>query len=448
MPGQTHQSPLAAYALRVLLALLCFGAALAGIISLPTTKAQQGNDTAYIYDDNGRLQAVIASSGEASVYDYDPAGNFTGLRRLDTNAFEVLTFTPREGPPGTRVTIYGVGFGAGITNVAFNGVNATITGSNNISVVAEVPASATTGPITVVSPRGTRTTLRPFTVQGVFVQPAAVTLAAESSQQFTASVFGLQDTSVTWSVNGLDGGNSQIGTISTMGLYSAPFVFGMTPGRFLVRATSVANPSFFGDAIVTVQPTAGVLISYTGPPVAIPENNATGVDIPLVVSGVTGNISDLNFRFDSLPGCTASIGNVNAGVDHTFVGDLIFKLTSPSGTTVIFIDRPGVPASTFGFGGNNFCTTTLNDEGGFPPIETVNTEPVSGNFSPNNPLSAFDGQNPNGTWVLNVSDVANIDTGNVRRFSLIIIGTGGPLPPLASLPPLFKPPGGKGSQGP
>jgi YD repeat-containing protein len=442
MLGQTHQSPLAAYALRVPLALLCFGVALAGMISLPTTRAQQGSDTAFIYDDNGRLQAVIAPSGEASVYDYDAAGNFTGLRRLDANAFEVLTFTPREGPPGLRVTIYGVGFGAGITSVSFNGANATILSSNNISVVAEVPANATTGPITVVSPRGTRATLRPFMVQGVFVQPSAVTLSAEASQQFTADVFGLQDTSVTWSVNGLNGGNSQSGTITTTGFYSAPFVFGTTPGSFLVRATSVTNPAFFGDAVVTVQPTAGVTVSYTGPPVIIPENNPTGVNISLVVSGVQGNITDLNFRIDSLAGCNASVGNVNAGVDHTYVGDLIFKLTSPSGTTVTIIDRPGVPPSSTGFGGNNFCATTLNDEGGFPPIETVSTEPVSGSFSPNNPLSAFDGQNANGTWVLNVSDVFAQDVGSVRRFSLIIFGTGGSLPPLASLP-LFTPPSGK-----
>jgi hypothetical protein len=31
----------------------------------------------------------------------------------------------------------------------------------------------------------------------------------------------------------------------------------------------------------------------------------------------------------------------------------------------------------------------------------------------------FDGENANGTWVLNVSDNAGIDTGSLRRFSLI-----------------------------
>jgi len=42
----------------------------------------------------------------------------------------------------------------------------------------------------------------------------------------------------------------------------------------------------------------------------------------------------------------------------------------------------------------------------------------SGNFSPNNPLSALDGESSEGTWVINVSDRAAADTGSVRRFSL------------------------------
>ena len=37
---------------------------------------------------------------------------------------------------------------------------------------------------------------------------------------------------------------------------------------------------------------------------------------------------------------------------------------------------------------------------------------------PASPLSAFAGQNANGTWVLNVSDNAFIDVGSVRAFSL------------------------------
>ena len=45
--------------------------------------------------------------------------------------------------------------------------------------------------------------------------------------------------------------------------------------------------------------------------------------------------------------------------------------------------------------------------------------PLTGNFLPNNPLSAFNGENPNGTWTLTAVDAAAGDTGSVRAFSLL-----------------------------
>ena len=49
---------------------------------ISSTPAQQGWTTSYVYDDNGRLHAVISPSGEAVVYEYDAAGNITSIRRL------------------------------------------------------------------------------------------------------------------------------------------------------------------------------------------------------------------------------------------------------------------------------------------------------------------------------------------------------------------------------
>ena len=169
---------------------------------------------------------------------------------------------------------------------------------------------------------------------------------------------------------------------------------------------------------------APVTVSYTGPAVPIPDNLAAGVNIPLTVAGITGGIADVDFSIDGTS-CTANAGDPNAGVDHSWVGDLVFTLTSPGGTTVTIINRPGGGSS--GASGNNFCQTLLNDDGAFPSIQTIASigappsgPPYTGTFTPANPLSAFDGQDPNGNWVLNVSDNAALDTGNVRKFSLII----------------------------
>ncbi len=162
---------------------------------------------------------------------------------------------------------------------------------------------------------------------------------------------------------------------------------------------------------------AATTISYSGPSVAIPDNVPAGVNIVLPVSGVVGAIADLNFRLDALSGCDNVSNNPNASVTHTFNSDLSFKLTSPGGTTVALI-------SNRGGGANNFCTVLLDDDGGFPAATTIpSTGGVSGNFTPESPLSVFDGQDANGNWTLNVSDNAAIDIGTLNRFSLIFSGT-------------------------
>lgn len=171
----------------------------------------------------------------------------------------------------------------------------------------------------------------------------------------------------------------------------------------------------------------GVNVSYTGPDVAIPDNTPAGVNINVPVSGV-GTISDLNFSIDEVPGgtCDATTGDPDCGISHTWVGDIKITLTSPSATSVVVFDRPGFPGSGAGCSNNNLANILLNDDGGLPPVETqANPGPgcttslkfPSGNFSPNNPMSAFDGQNADGTWVVNISDNASGDTGAARRFT-------------------------------
>lgn len=159
--------------------------------------------------------------------------------------------------------------------------------------------------------------------------------------------------------------------------------------------------------------------SYTGPAATIPDNNSAGVNVTLPVSGFSGTIGDLNFRFDG-SACTATAGATTVGLDHTWVGDLVVKLTSPQGTTVTLVNRAGSS-------GNNFCSTALTDEGASASIQTISASgtpplgpPYTGTFTPANPLSAFRGQDPSGTWTLNVSDLAGSDMGSVRAFSLVV----------------------------
>jgi hypothetical protein len=57
----------------------------------------------------------------------------------------------------------------------------------------------------------------------VAVCPGAASVAAGSgTQTFTASAANVTDDSVTWEVNGIAGGNADVGTISSTGVYTAP----------------------------------------------------------------------------------------------------------------------------------------------------------------------------------------------------------------------------------
>lgn len=224
-------------------------AALALCVTTAAPAWQGGGATRYVYDDNGRLHAVITPTGEAVVYEYDAAGNITAVRRLTAAALALFDFSPRAGVPGDLVTLVGVGFGAGVTAVSFNGAPARVVGGTPPTLVVEVPQGATTGPINVKTATASAVTPRPFTVRGVRLSPAAPRVLFGESVQFNALVVTDEDPALTWSVNDLAGGNGATGTISPGGLYTAPGV----AGTFIVRATLASDSNFYAEAEVTVR---------------------------------------------------------------------------------------------------------------------------------------------------------------------------------------------------
>ncbi len=82
--------------------------ALALLVSLPSFAA----DISYVYDEAGRLRAVIDPAANTAVYAYDAVGNLTGITQQPSSTLAVLQFTPASSPVGTTVTIYGTGFSA------------------------------------------------------------------------------------------------------------------------------------------------------------------------------------------------------------------------------------------------------------------------------------------------------------------------------------------------
>lgn len=109
------------------------------VVLIAPARAQRGGTTRFVYDDNGRLTAVISSNGEAALYDYDPAGNFTAIRRISADTLTLLAFFPHEGGAGDEVTFAGTGFSAGVTSVSFSGVAAQIASVTPSAVVGSFP---------------------------------------------------------------------------------------------------------------------------------------------------------------------------------------------------------------------------------------------------------------------------------------------------------------------
>src|ERR1700689_3926618 len=56
----------------------------------------------------------------------------------------------------------------------------------------------------------------------VAISPGYTSVGVNQTVQYTATVTGLTNKSVTWKVSGATGGNSKVGTITQGGLYKAP----------------------------------------------------------------------------------------------------------------------------------------------------------------------------------------------------------------------------------
>src|SRR6266849_8447514 len=56
----------------------------------------------------------------------------------------------------------------------------------------------------------------------VAVTPASVAVILGNTQAFAATVTNTTDTSVSWNVNGVPGGDPAVGTITAAGFYTAP----------------------------------------------------------------------------------------------------------------------------------------------------------------------------------------------------------------------------------
>jgi large repetitive protein len=125
-----------------------------------------------------------------------------------------------------------------------------------------------------------------------------------------------------------------------------------------------------------------------------PINDNSTIEMPIVVSGFTGVLSDVD---------------VSLNLTHTYVGDLEISLISPLGTQIMLSNRRGG-------GGDNFTGTRFDDSAS--QGITAGSPPYTGSFRPEGSLSQLNGLGGNGTWFVRIRDLANADVGTFLNWTL------------------------------
>ena len=135
--------------------------------------------------------------------------------------------------------------------VSSSGLYAAPAAIPNPATVTVTATAVTTSPNAPNPPGSATITITPATNTAVTLAPTDAWVLTGASVQFAATITGSTNPAVTWSVNGVAGGNSSVGTITTAGIYTAPTA-APNPPTVVVTATSQAETSQSASATLTV----------------------------------------------------------------------------------------------------------------------------------------------------------------------------------------------------
>ena len=268
-----------------------------------------------------------------------------------------------------------------IQTVAGNGTEG-YTGDGGLATSAELAhplgvAGNASGNLFVADTENSRIRKLSSTVSVTSI-PSSATLPTGGSQQFAATVTGASDTSVTWQVNGVTGGNSTVGTISALGSYQAPAA---VPSPATVTVTAVANANGVNAAsaqvtIVSGSGTLTVTVSTT-PTVTEVYTSATQTFVANVTS--TTNTA-VTWQVNGVLGGNSTVGTISNGVysapatvpapPTVVIGAVSQADSSVSGSyPIVIVTAPAAsqpPPQTVSAGGTAMYSISLNQNTGSP----------------------------------------------------------------------------------
>ena len=265
--------------------------------------------------------------------------------------------------------------------------------STGNSAVYTAPASGGVHTIAATSDAGTGSAT--VTVQSasqpapvaVAVTPATASVLEGGTVALAATVSNSSNTSVTWTVDGITGGNGTVGTVTGSGsgaVYTAP----VTAGTHTVTATSAASATAFASSSITVTAPAPAPA-----PITLSQSPATATVTAGGNVAITANVSGssntaVTWKVDGVANGNSTVGTINGSGNsityvapatagsHTVVatsaantsatGSTAVTVQSAStgtGTTSAVVMSPATPSAVGSGGTVTFAASTTGNSG-------------------------------------------------------------------------------------
>jgi hypothetical protein len=184
---------------------------------------------------------------------------------------------------------------------------------------------------------------------------AAVVVTPASAQPFTgvpvkfsATAQNAANSTVTWRVNDVAGGNATIGTIDSTGGYLAPNAV-PSPATVTVTAALQADPTVSGSASVNIRSPSSIQGPLSVSPVLASVTTSQPVQFQVTTAGVANNL--LTWSVDGFSNGSAAIGTITANGlytpstvagSHTIVAAVKANTSALGSATAAVTDLAGV----------------------------------------------------------------------------------------------------------
>jgi len=235
----------------------------------------------------------------------------------------------------------------------------------------------------------------------ILTPPSAISSVVGHTATFTVRAIGSGTLTYQWKKSGSAISGATDSTYTTPALAMAD-----NSATFSCDVTNSVGTASSASATLTVLALGNATTISSTTATFIPDGTSTtagtAVEVPFVVSGITGTVGEVA---------------VSMYLTHTYVGDLVITLVAPDNSTVVISNMAGAGSgatNTAALGTACGTYAVFSDLGTTSISAQVSPPAIVGTFRPSSPLEAFNGKSPNGTWKLRFQDFGPGDTGTFQ----------------------------------